>query len=63
MLTPKQCRQIDPELNRLSDEELTRVRDALYKLGQIIFDDWLTDRCGSKYPVGDLRNSEGHNKI
>jgi hypothetical protein len=63
MLTPEQCRQIDPKLNKLSDEELTRVRDALYKLGQIIFDDWLTEAYGSKYPVGGLRNSDGQNKI
>ena len=63
MLTPEQCRQIDPQLNRLSDEELTKVRNALYKLGQIIFDDWLTEAYGSKYPVGVLRNSEGGNKI
>ena len=63
MLTPEQCRQIDPELNKLSDEELTKVRDALYKLGQIIFDDWLTERHGSKYPIGVLRNSEDENKI
>ena len=63
MLTLEQCRQIDPELNKLSDEELKRVRDALYKLGQIIFDDWLTEKHGSKYPIGVLRNSDGENKI
>jgi hypothetical protein len=55
MLTLEQCRQIDPELKKLSDEELTKVREALYKLGQIIFDDWITEKRGSKYPVGDSR--------
>lgn len=63
MLTLEQCRQIDPELNKLSDEELVKVRDALYKLGQIIFDDWRTETYGSKYPVGVLRNFEDENKI
>jgi hypothetical protein len=63
MLTLNQCRQIDPELEKLSDEELAKVRDALYKLGQIIFDDWLTETHGSKYPIGVLRNFEGENKI
>lgn len=63
MLTLEQCRQLDPELNKLSDEELTRIRDALYKLGQIIFDDWISERHGSNYPVGVLRNFEGENKI
>ena len=63
MLTLEQCRRIDPALNRLSDDELTKVRDALYKLGQIIFDDWLTERRGSKYPVGVLRDFNGENKI
>lgn len=57
MLTLQQCRQIDPKLNELSDEELSRVRDALYQLGQIIFDDWLTEKHGSNYPVGGLAES------
>jgi hypothetical protein len=57
MLTLEQYRQIDPELRKLSDEELIKVRAALYELGQIIFDDWLRhkQKSGSKYPVGDSR--------
>ena len=55
MLTLEQCREIDPELNKLSDEELIKVRAALYTLGQIIFDYWSTQKRGSKYPVGDSR--------
>ncbi|PYS20547.1 MAG: hypothetical protein DMF72_20785 [Acidobacteria bacterium] len=55
MLTLEQCRKIDPELNKLSDEELIKVRAALYKLGHIIFDDWISEKSGSNYPVGDSR--------
>jgi len=57
MLTLEQCRQIDPELNKLSDEELLRVRVALYELAGIIFDDWATEESVPSYPVGVLRDS------
>lgn len=63
MLTLQECRQIDPRLNELSDEELSKVLNALYQLGQIIFDDWLTEKHGSNYPVGVLRNPGDKNKI
>jgi hypothetical protein len=68
MLTLEQYRQIDPELRKLSDEELIKIRAALYELGQIIFDDWLRQRqkSGSKYPVGDsqvLRDLEEETKL
>jgi hypothetical protein len=63
MLTLEELRQIDPKLKELSDKELIKVRAALYKLGQIIFDDWLSENYGSKYPIGVLRNFEDENKI
>jgi len=53
MLTLEQLRQIDPKLNDVSDEELIRVRKALYTLGEIIFDYWTIKKRGSKCPAGD----------
>jgi len=63
MLTLEQCRQIDPKLNKLSDEELIKVRAALYELGQIIFDDWVTEKPVPSHPVGVLRVSEEPGKL
>ena len=57
MLTLEQCRQIDPKLNKLSDEELLRVLAALYELAGIIFDDWATEERVPSHPVGVLRDS------
>ena len=63
MLTLEQCRQIDPELNKISDEELIKIRAALYELGEIIFDDWITERADSKYPTKVLQNPQEGRKI
>jgi len=63
MLTLEECRHLDPTLKKLSDEELTKVRDALYELGRIIFDDWRSTNFGSNYPVGVLRNFDAEDKI
>ena len=63
MLTLEQCRQIDPKLNKLSDEELMKVRAALYELGDIIFDDWATEKPVPSHPIGVLRESEEQGKI
>ena len=63
MLTLEQFRQIDPELSKLSDEELLRVRAALYELAGIIFDDLATEVPVPSHPVGVLRDSEKQTKI
>jgi len=53
MLTVKQCRNIDPELATISDEELGAVLEQLYGLGNMAFDLWAAARDGvSKYPLG-----------
>lgn len=53
MLTLKQCRKIDPSLDYLSDEELLLVRDQLYELSQLAFEEWWAKKQSSKNPVGD----------
>ena len=52
MISIEELRKIDPEMENLSDEELTKVREMLYSLGQLAFDSWLEDNDGSKNPVG-----------
>lgn len=53
MLSLTRLRKIDPILtNNLTDEELEKVRTELYEWGQLIFEDWLGQKTGSKYPVG-----------
>jgi hypothetical protein len=52
MLTIEQCREIDPRLKNLPDELVEKIRDSLYALGQLAFDEWVEDRNVSKIPVG-----------
>lgn len=40
MLTLEQCREIDPRLNDLSDEEAQRIIDDLYGLAELALDSW-----------------------
>lgn len=49
----KQCREIAPELNDLTDEELLEARDILYELAQLAYEAW-KDR-GKKFD-GDKEN-------
>ncbi len=48
MISLEQCRKIDPKLSRLSDEELTRVRDLLYEFGFLALETFMEDKSGSK---------------
>lgn len=53
MITLKQLRQIDPELEHLTDVELEVVRAELYDLANIAFDLCQVQK-GSKNPRGLL---------
>lgn len=63
MLSPEQLKKIDPALAHLSDDEVLEVRDSLYDLGQLMFDDWLETEVVSKYPVRVLQKLKEGNKI
>ncbi len=53
MLSPEECRRIDPSLKDLSDEELEAVLKALYGLGRLAFDLWSEGRdADSRNPLG-----------
>jgi hypothetical protein len=47
MISIEECRKIDPRLEALSDEQVTKIRDMLYQLGQLAFDTWI-ENSGSK---------------
>ena len=57
MLSVEQLRKIDPDLAHLSDDEVLRVRNTFYELGQIMYEDWEAQRGGSKNPFGGLQDS------
>lgn len=63
MLNIEKLRKIDPDLAHLSDDEILEVRDSLYDLGQLMFDDWLENGDGSKYPVRFLQRLKESNNI
>lgn len=54
MITPADCRKINPDLADKSDEELEKVIALLYGLGELALKSYFRD---SKY----LRGVSGHN--
>ena len=59
MISIEECRKIDPRLEAMSDEEVTKIRNMLYQLGQLAFRQWIK-RSSSKIPRGEggLINNE-----
>ena len=57
MLTLEQCRKLDPTLYDVPDAELLIIRDKLYELSTLAFEDWWAEKQGSKYPTGALPQS------
>lgn len=43
----KKLRELDPSLEKISDEDLEKVRQRFYNIAQFIYD----ERFGSKNPV------------
>jgi hypothetical protein len=52
MITIEQCRKIDPRLELLTDEQVTKIRDGLYALGELAFETWLEEECSSNVRPG-----------
>lgn len=63
MLNLNQLRKIDPTTSNLTDEELEKVSQSFYDMGQLIFEDWMSEKVGSKYPIGSLTESVNENKL
>ncbi len=47
MLTLDECRSTDPRLANIPDEEMFRIREAVYVLAKISLDDYLNKQTGS----------------
>ena len=52
MISLDELRKIEPSLEKLSDKELTIIRNLLYAQGQLAFECWLEKQSGSKNPIG-----------
>jgi len=63
MLSLHQLRKIDPILKDLPDEEVLRMREQLYELGELIFEDWQRSRKCPKSPVGVLTVAEEKHRV
>ncbi len=50
MISFEELRKIEPALEKVSDEELTIIRNLLYAQGQLAFECWLEEQTGSKNP-------------
>lgn len=62
MISLEQCRKVDSNLEKLSDEELTEVRNALYELGNIVFKIWQDEKFPNFSP-GLLQNNNKESKL
>lgn len=51
MLSIEACRAAEPNLSGLTDEEVLRIRDAMYELAQLAFEDFIK-QSGSNNPAG-----------
>jgi len=57
MISLDECRKIQPELADLPDEEVSKIRELLYGLGQLVFETWHEEKSGSKNQLGSLTDS------
>lgn len=48
MISLEEMRKRDSRLIEMSDEEVKKIRDYLYQLGNLAFDTWLEEKKGSK---------------
>lgn len=48
MLSLEECKKLCPSLENLSDEEVARVRETIYEMGQLALEDWERKNGGSK---------------
>ena len=51
MISLEEMRKIDPRLLEMPDEEVKKIRDYLYQLGNLAFDTWLEKKV-PKSPLG-----------
>ncbi len=54
MISLDECRKLESDLMNLPDEEVTKIRNLMYGLGQLIYETWDEERTDSKIPLGSL---------
>lgn len=52
MISLEKCRQLVPDPQELSEEELVKIRDNLYEGAQLALEAWMKKGGGSKIPLG-----------
>ena len=52
MISLERLKEIEPKLQGKSDEEIIKIRNLLYGLGQLTLETFLERKSGSKFPVG-----------
>lgn len=57
MISLDECRKTQPELVEMSDEEVSKIRELMYGLGQLVFETWNEKKSDSKNPLGSLTDS------
>lgn len=57
MLSVEKCRQLIPDSENFSDEEITEIRESLYDLAQLAFERWRVIVSDSKNPQRVLPNN------
>lgn len=60
MLTPKDCKRLDPTLKGLSDDYLQRVLDELYAYADFFWDRWV--KAGHGIPNVSRKDIEAEMK-
>ena len=50
MLSVEKCRQLEPSLKELSDEEILEIVENYYEMGQLATEDFKDNKKGSKNP-------------
>ena len=50
LLSVEKCRQLEPSLKELSDEEILEIVENYYEMGQLATEDFKDNKKGSKNP-------------
>ncbi|MCX6755183.1 MAG: hypothetical protein NT068_01395 [Candidatus Nomurabacteria bacterium] len=60
MISLERLQEIEPRLQGKTNEELIKIRNLLYGLGQLSLEMYLKEKTGSKFPVrvGGLSNDD-----
>jgi len=52
MITIEKLRQVEPGFKDLTDEQITKIRDLLYRFAVFALEEYMEEKYGSKNPLG-----------